>query len=139
METKKTLIIGKDGIKIQTESKHSTTVKNYVGELDELFFGDNRLNYDEVRYDITPKEQKELDETEKDLDEIFTPAATQTKVTSNKKHIQKRKSKFDTFIYGETQYIKVENMFIRIFPDDFCEKIASSTYYKYQSRYNNEA
>ncbi len=139
METKRTLIIGKDGIKIQTESKQSTTVKKYVGDVQDIFFGDTRLNYDEVRYDIDPKEQKELDETEKDLDKIFTPTTTHTKKTSNKKHIQKRKSMYDTFMYSDTQYIKVKNLFIRVFPDDFCEKIASSTYYKFQSRLDNEA
>jgi hypothetical protein len=138
MGTKKTLIIGKDGIKIQTESKQSTTVEQYVGEAEDIFFGNNRLKYDEVRFNIDPEEQKEHDDIEKDLDKIFSPTRTKS-TTSSKRRVQKRKSKFDTFVYSGTKYIKVEDMFIRVFPDDFCEKIASSTYYNYQSRLNDES
>jgi hypothetical protein len=138
MKTKKTLIIGKDGIKIQTESKQSTTVKHYVGEVQDIFFGDNRPNYDEVRFDMDIEEQKEPDTRDKDLDKMFSPAKTKN-TASNKRWVQKRKSKLDTFVYDGTTYIKVENLFIRVFPDDFCETIASSTYYKYLSRLNNEA
>ena len=120
MATKTKLIVGKGTLKIQTESEHSMTEENYYGEVEDLFFGDNRPDIDEIKYITDPREQKELDTLEKEVAEIFTPKKTQKKETSNKRQAQKRKSKFDTFIYGDTQYIKVKNLFIRVFPDDFC-------------------
>ncbi len=139
MTTKTMLIVGKGTLKIQTESEHSMTEENYIGEVQDLFFGDNRLNIDEIKYITEPKEQKELDTLKKDVDKIFIPPKVKKNKTSNKKQVQKRKSIYDTFMNGDTQYIKIKNLFIRIFPDDFCEKIASSTYYKYQSRHDNDA
>ncbi len=138
METKRTLIVDKGALRIQTETRHSTTDKNYVGELEDLLFGDKRIDIDEIIYNVSPEDQKELEVTDKELDKIFSPTRTKN-MASNKRRVQKRKTKLDTFKYDDTQYIKVENLFVRVFPDNFCETIASSTYYKYQSRLDNEA
>ncbi len=138
MGTKRTLIVEKGALRIQTETRHSTIDKNYVGELEDLFFGDKRIDIDKIIYNVPPEEQKELDATDKELDKIFSPTRTKN-ITSNKRRVQKRKSKLDTFKYDDTQYIKIKNLFVRVFPDDFSETISSSTYYKYLSRYDNEA
>ena len=79
----------------------------------------------------TKKQDNELNQN---VDEILTPLDKSAKSTTVNNKKQHKKHSMENFIYGHTRYIKVEDLFLRVFPDDICEKIASSTYYKYKGR-----
>lgn len=83
----------------------------------------------------TKKQDNELNQN---VDEILTPLDTSAKRTTVNNKKQHKKHSMENFIYDHTRYIKLEDLFLRVFPDDICEKIASSTYYKYKGRKINE-
>ena len=80
-------------------------------------------------------EYLEEDTLEKDADKAFAEIKVNNpKSTILNRRVRQKEIKIEKYAYKNILYAKVGNMFIRFYSDDTCEKIASSTYYKYRAR-----
>ncbi len=88
---------------------------------------------------VSLKTHDQYDENEKVADETFLSTDTYSNKKSMSNKIRQKKLSSEKYMYENIKYIKVDDLFLRVFHDDSCEKIASSTYYKYKARQNNES